>query len=123
MDESNFFSLDKLVEFGMGMAVATQMASSMNSSLSQMKVPGVQNRMSGENGYSEQDALKLYYVAIDGQSSGPYAPSELSKLIEQKKLTNETYVWTPGMDNWDLAQNVAGVLEIVALTPPPLPEV
>ena len=122
MDENNFFSLDKLVEFGMGMAVATQMAASMNSTLSQMPVPGVQNEMQGKLGYSNTESSQLYYIAIEGQPAGPFAPSELPKLIEQKKLTSETYVWKPGMTNWTLAQNVTDILNIVALTPPPIPD-
>ncbi|WP_296012582.1 DUF4339 domain-containing protein [uncultured Adlercreutzia sp.] len=121
MDESSFFSLDKLVEFGMGVAVATQMAASMNSSLACMPVPGVQNQMRGASGYAKHDAPQLYYVAVGGEALGPFAPSELSGLIERKQLTSQTYVWAPGMTDWDLAQNVPDILEIVALTPPPVP--
>lgn len=121
MDENNFFSLDKLVEFGMGVAVATQMAASMNSTLGQTLVPGVQNQMQGKDGYGIEKPPQLFYVAMDGKATGPFALSELSNLVKLKRLTNETYVWRAGMAEWDLAQNIPEILGVVALTPPPVP--
>ena len=40
MNDNNFFSVDRLVEFGMGMAMAQQMVNMMNKSMQQMYVPG-----------------------------------------------------------------------------------
>ena len=40
MSDNNLYSLDKLVEFGMGLSIATQMAASMNHTLSQTQIPG-----------------------------------------------------------------------------------
>ncbi len=40
MNDNNFFSVDRLVEFGMGMAMAQQMVNMMNQSMKQMYVPG-----------------------------------------------------------------------------------
>ena len=37
--------MDKLIEFDMSMAIANQMATSMNQSLNQMKVPGAGKAM------------------------------------------------------------------------------
>ena len=36
---NNFFSMDRLVEFGMGMAMSQQIVKSMNDMMSQMNVP------------------------------------------------------------------------------------
>lgn len=116
MDESNFFSLDKLVEFGCGMAVATQMANSMNASLNQMQTPGVDYPM------PKDPTSTIYYVVLDNKATGPFTLAELSKLISEKKVTGQTYVWKPGMTTWELAQNNTDVLKLVALTPPPIPE-
>jgi hypothetical protein len=115
MGESNFFSMDKLVEFGMGMAVASQMANSMNKTLRQMEIPGAGKSMPG---VSEA----LYYVVLDGKSEGPFSRTELARLIVEKKIMKETYIWKPGMAQWDLAENVSEVLSLVALTPPPVTE-
>lgn len=115
MDDSNFFSMDKLVEFGLGMAVAKQMAESMNASLAQMSIPGAGK-------VQDQSYEKVYFVAIDGRSEGPYALTEIARLVDAGKIHKETYVWRPGMANWDLAENVDGLLKLIALTPPPIPE-
>jgi len=114
MNGDNFFSMDKLVEFGMGMAIATQMAKSMNQSLTQMEIPGAGKAM-------PNNTDSIYYVVLDGKSEGPFSLTELSRLIAEKKIMKETYVWKPGMAQWDLAENVSEVLRLVALTPPPIP--
>ena len=114
MNENNFFSMDKLVEFGMGIAIATQMANSMNQSLTRMEIPGAGKAM-------PNNADAIYYVVLDGKLAGPFSLTELSRLIADKKIMKETYIWKPGMPQWDLAENVSEVLRIVALTPPPIP--
>ena len=114
MDDSNFFSMDRLVEFGMSMAVAKQMADTMNSSLTQMPVPGAGK-------VSDQSYEKVFFVAVDGKSEGPYSLTEMARLVGQGKIQKETYVWKPGMAKWDLAENVDGLLRMIALTPPPIP--
>ena len=118
MDESSFYSIDRLVEFGLTLGVATQMANSMNASLQAMQVPGARNPMQ-PNALAEDHPL--FYVVLDGKSVGPLATSELSRLIAEKRVTKETYVWKPGMPDWQLAENVPEVLKLVALTPPPVP--
>lgn len=54
----NFFSIDKLIEFGMSAAVANQMVKSMNQTMNQMQVPG--RTMPCENKNSES----VYYVDL-----------------------------------------------------------
>lgn len=119
MDENNFYSIDRLVEFGLTLGVATQMANSMNTSLQGMQIPGARNPMLSNVLVEDQP---LYYVVLDGTSVGPLATSELSRLIADKRVTRETYVWKPGMKDWQLAESFPEVLHLVALTPPPVPE-
>ena len=111
---TDFYSMDKLVEFGMSMAIANQMASSMNQSLNQMQIPGAGKAM-------PTNADNIYFAVIDGKQSGPYSLTELSRLISEKKIVKETYIWKPGMVQWELAENVSEVLRLVAITPPPIP--
>ena len=47
--------------------------------------------------------------------------AELARLITEKIIVKETYIWRPGMPQWDLAENVSEVLRLVAITPPPVP--
>lgn len=114
----DFFSIDKLVEFGMGIGIANQMVQSMNTTMQNMFIPGAQNQMKNE---MKNEFQQLYYVILDNKPMGPYTLIEISRLITEKKIVKETYVWKPGMSNWDLAQNVSEILNMVALTPPPVP--
>ena len=111
----DFFSIDKLVDFGMGLSVANQMVQSMNSYIQQMQIPGAQNNN------IKTDIQQIYYAVIDNKQMGPYTITEMSRLISEKKILKETYIWKPGMQNWDLAQNIPEILNMVALTPPPIP--
>lgn len=120
MNENSFYSVDRLVEFGLTLGVATQMAYSMNASLQNMQIPGSRNPMMPNVLVEDQP---LFYVVLDGKPVGPLATSELSRLIAEGRVTKETYVWKPGMPDWQLAENVPEVLKLVALTPPPIPGV
>lgn len=48
--------------------------------------------------------------------------AELARLIVGRRVAKETYIWTPGMADWGLAEAVPDVLQLVALTPPPVPD-
>lgn len=116
MDENFYFSLDKLVEFGLGASVATQMINNMNQSINSMTTPGVNNTM-----LNAGSTEPLYFVALDGSAQGPYSSTELARMINEGSIVKETYLWKPGMDKWDLAQNIPEVLRLVAMVPPAVP--
>lgn len=111
MDNNSFFSIDRLVEFGMGMAVAQQMVKSMNESMTSMHVPGAMNKMEKEQSF--------FYVMIEGKQAGPFSEQEMARLISEGKVVKETYVWMPKLVSWKMAEQVPEVLKLVALTPPP----
>ena len=115
MNENSFYSIDHLIEFGMGMAIAQQMVKTMNQSIETMKVPGTFPNY-------KMPAIEKYYAVINGSQCGPYSQNELLQLIKEKKIVNETYVWKPGMKHWDIAQNLPDIVQLVALVPPPLPD-
>ena len=113
MDDNQFFSIDRLVEFGLGMGLAQQMVGMMNQYMQSMYVPGSIQSM-------PKPMSQIYYVAIDGQQIGPLNDSELSQLIIQKKVNKDTLAWVPGMLAWKPIEQVPAILKVVALTPPPL---
>ena len=45
---------------------------------------------------------KYYYVNKKGQQSGPVSADQLI----QHGVTEKTYIWCTGMDNWDKAENI-----------------
>ena len=113
--DNNMFSVENLVEFGMGVAVANQMVSSMNNVIKNTAVPGANNTVSNN---TKTDVV--YYAAIDEKAAGPFTVTELSRLIADKKINKNTLIWQPGMPEWKRAEEIPEVLKIVALTPPPL---
>lgn len=115
MDDNFFFSIDRLVEFGIGMSVAQQMVKTMNQTMQNMYVPGVQNPM-------PQPAAPLIYIALDGNPTGPLSASEVSQLIQDRKINKDTLAWMPGMPTWQTIDKIPAIMRIVALTPPPIPE-
>ena len=111
MDNQSFFSIDRLVEFGLG--IAQQMVGMMNQYMQQMYIPGSIQSM-------PKPIANIYYVAIDGNQIEPLGEAELTQLINQKKVTKDTLAWVPGMAAWKPIEQVPAILKIVALTPPPL---
>ena len=111
MNDNSFFSIDRLIEFGMGMTVAQQMVQSMNHSMSNMHVPGAMN-------LTEKVNSIFFYVIIDGSEAGPFSEKELTLLIANKKVVKETYVWMPSLSDWKMAEQIPEVLKLVALAPP-----
>jgi len=113
MDNNDFFSLDRLLEFGLGMGMAQQMINMMNQSMKSMYIPGSIQSM-------PQPIANIYYVAIDGQQTGPLSESELMEFIRDKKVSKDTLAWMPGMATWQPIEQVPAILKLIALTPPPL---
>ena len=112
MNEDSFFSINRLIEFGMSMAVAQQMVKSMNLTMTNMHIPGAMNPM-------QPAPQQFYYAMIEGKQAGPFSEQELSRLISEKKVLKETYIWKPGLTNWEIAEKLPEVLKLVALAPPP----
>lgn len=112
MNEESFFSINRLVEFGMSLAVAQQMVQTMNNAMANMRVPGAMNPM-------QSTSQQFYYAMIDGKQTGPFSEQELSRLIADRKIVKETYIWKPGLAKWEVAEKLPEVLKIVALSPPP----
>jgi hypothetical protein len=115
MNENSFYSVDRLLEFGMSMAIAQQMVKSMNDMMANIHIPGSMNRPWS---FEQSKVNNIFYAIIDGKQEGPFSETEFVRLIAGKKVVKETYVWQPGMIEWQLAEKIPSVLQIVALTPP-----
>jgi hypothetical protein len=65
----------------------------------------------------EPPPLKFYMV-IDGQRRGPFAPDELPA----HGLEHDTLVWHTGLSEWVRADTVPALRDVLLTVPPPLPE-
>jgi len=119
--EQNFYSTDRLVEFGMSIAIAQQMVKSMNEMMATTKVPDP--RMHTVLPQKPGQILpvlpeRIYYAVFEGKQAGPFSETEIARLIADKKITKESLLWHPGLDAWKTAENIPEILRLVALTPP-----
>ncbi len=112
MNDDSFFSINRLVEFGMSMTVAQQMVKMMNSTMTNMHIPGVMNPM-------QSTPKQFYYAMLDGKQMGPFSEHEIARLITEKRIGKETYIWKPGLPKWEIAEKLPEILILVALAPPP----
>lgn len=117
---TDFSSLDKLVEFGLGIGIATQMINTMNHSISQMAIPGV-----GINpGVQPNPAAcppasvpqqKQYYIVKDERLAGPLSEAELAELVRKNIITPKTFCWHTGLEAWRLAEDIPEVNKLFLL--------
>jgi hypothetical protein len=115
MDDDNFYSINRLVEFGMGISIAQQMIKSMNDGMNNMHVPGAMNSMPPATPH-------FFYAILNGSQAGPFTEQDISQLFTSQQINRTTYFWKPGMQKWEIAEKIPEILKIVALTPPPLPK-
>jgi hypothetical protein len=109
---NDFSSIDKLVEFGLGLAVSQQMIGTMNQAVNRMAIPGIDKASSPQ---------KEYYAIVDSRQAGPLLLAEVSQLINSGKITNETLMWCAGMSSWTFASGIPEVNKLLLLLPPPVP--
>lgn len=121
MNENSFYSVDRLVEFGLGMAMAQQMVQMMNQTMQTMYVPGSINAMPSQPVAQSAPAL-VCYVGIDGKQVGPLNEHELATLVNNKQINKDTFAWIPGMPAWKTVSEIPEILRIIALAPPPMPK-
>ena len=84
MEEESFFSINRLIEFGMSVSIAQQMVNTMNESINKMQIPGSMNQMNNPQNF--------YYVILDGKQAGPFSESEVIRLFFEKKIDKNTYL-------------------------------
>ena len=123
MNDNHFYSIDKLVEFGLGMSVASQMVNMMNQGMRNMYIPGsIQSMPQGQQQQQPiAQPVQQIYVGVDGMQVGPLTSNEFSELVRTHKVTKDTLAWLPGMPAWKPVSEVPELLKVIALTPPPLP--
>lgn len=117
-------TIDKLVEFGMGTALATQMIQTMNQAMGQSRVAGVNTGVNMATPQPvEQPAAavanaqpgEVYYAAIDGHQAGPLTEEELARLIDRETIDGDTLMWRAGLSGWMMAKNVPEVYKLILL--------
>ena len=115
MNDSDFFSVDKLVEFGLGLAISQQMVASMNYTINNSITPGASHVP------TPNLSAELFFFALENQAMGPFSGKETLDLIQKGKINKETLAWKPGNAAWKKIEEMPEILKYIALVPPQLP--
>lgn len=76
---------------------------------------------------NEADAGVEWYVAMEGQQTGPFAYAELVRRLQNREVVGRHYVWHDGFDNWKRVRDVPDLVPYLPpdmgskKKPPPLP--
>ncbi|MFB9078249.1 SPFH domain-containing protein [Flavobacterium procerum] len=62
-----------------------------------------------------------YYVALNGQQSGPFNKNQIEEMLKTGQFLKDTLVWCQGMSEWKKAEEVIDLQNIFMQNPPPLP--
>ena len=64
----------------------------------------------------------VWYLAVNGQTQGPFQANQMAQGIASGQVTKESMVWTAGMSGWSAAGEVPQLANLFgAMTPPPPP--
>ena len=110
---------------GMGFAMAGQMMNAMNPMMNQQQM----YQQPQQGGYQQQQpmapppmpAASTFFVAVNGQQSGPFDMNTLSTMVKNGQLTKDTLVWKQGMPAWAAAGSVQELSSLFGAVPPPMP--
>ena len=65
---------------------------------------------------------KVWHIAVDGKTSGPFSRAELGRMAEAGELSRGTHVWTVGLDGWKTAGELDELAQLFTVLPPPAPK-
>ncbi|MDC0014234.1 DUF4339 domain-containing protein [Flavobacteriaceae bacterium] len=101
MDNNMFSSVDKLVEFGIGMSMAQQMMNVMNQSMNQMQTPQFKN--------TDVPLVKerQYHVVLNDIPQGPLSKNQILTHLNNGDLNDENLIWCDGMSGWSKIKDIS----------------
>lgn len=101
-----------MASMAVGGAVGQNIAGSMNNMMAGMNQP-VQNGMT-----PPPVPGVTYYIAVNGQATGPYDISTLKQMMTGGQFTSDSLVWKPGMAEWVKAGVVDDMKQLFPDIPP-----
>ncbi len=103
----------------MGGAMGNQMANMMN------QMGNTMNPQSppppGNNQMPPPPPSVLYFLAVNGQQTGPFNMQQLQQLVMNGQLQRNSFVWKQGMQNWEEAGKLIDLQNLFGAVPPPPP--
>ncbi|MDY4278732.1 MAG: SPFH domain-containing protein [Faecalicoccus sp.] len=103
-----------MASMAVGGAVGQNIAGSMNSMMSGINQP-MQTNIA-----PPPISSSTYYIAMNGQATGPFSIATLQQMLNQGQFFAESLVWKQGMANWVNANQV-DELKTLFVSIPPIP--
>ena len=63
--------------------------------------------------------LPSWHIAENGQSTGPFSPTQLAEAVTAGRVRPDTLVWSAGMSGWSQASQVPELAVLFRGVPPP----
>lgn len=101
-----------MASMAVGGAVGQNIAGSMNNMMAGMNQP-VQNGMT-----PPPIPDVSYYVAVNGQATGPYDLNTLRQMMIAGQFTSDSLVWKTGMPEWAKAGLICEMKQLFVDIPP-----
>jgi len=64
---------------------------------------------------------KKYFIAVNGQQTGPFDLSIVQQMIVQGQINSQTLAWTQGLSAWTPVETIPELSATIESVPPPLP--
>lgn len=114
-DGTGFNMAAMMASMAVGGAVGQNIAGAMNNMMDGIQQP-VQSGMT-----PPPIPTAVYYVAINGQATGPFDATTLAQMVASGQLTANSLVWKNGMAQWATAGTVDELKNLLANGMPPIP--
>ncbi len=102
------------IGMGMGFAIAQKMGETLSSTDSNSAQKSV-----APPPIPTSDS---YFVAVEGQQTGPFDHSTIKEKIISSEITTSTLLWNPALVEWTEASKVPQLAALFSNTPPPIPK-
>lgn len=113
MDDDSKLSVNKMVEFAMGLSMASLFTKAMETAY---------NNTRWRDSDLMQAPAKYVYAIVGGVQKGPFSLGEVMQMIKSGDITPETYMWKPGMPEWKLAKDITDIAPGLEFMPPQSPK-
>jgi membrane protease subunit (stomatin/prohibitin family) len=104
---------------GVGMGMGFGVANQMGNMYQQNQFNPNQNQ--NQNTPPPPPPVTQYFVAANGQQTGPFTEQVLGQMIQQGTLKKDSMIWKNGMAAWANADQVPELGKLFSSVPPPLP--
>lgn len=104
---------------GVGMGMGFGMGNMVTGMMGNMYQQNPQNQQ--QNTPPAPPPVIQYFVAVNGQQTGPFTAEQLTQMAMQGQFKAESLVWKAGMQGWAAASTVPDLAGVLGSVPPPPP--